>query len=803
MKFKERYNNLNNKQRKTVDHIDGPLLVVAGPGSGKTEILGIRIANILYKTDTPPSSILCLTYTEAASSNMKERLIDLIGEDAYRVSVHTFHGFCQKILEEHPQYFYQGASFDLADKATQTKILHDILCNLPYDNPLSATHPRYGFVYLNEIIQTISDLKDGGVSPDEFNNIIKNNEKIIQKINPFINKIFSDRVSKKMFSPIGDFVSYLHKINDSNTLSHIKPLNLVIASSLEEVINSNDTKEITQWKNKWTIKQGEERVIKDFYNLKKTKSLAEVYKNYYDKMRNEGYYDFSDMILEVIKKMQDDETFYDIVKERYLYIMVDEFQDTNGVQMRFLNLLTKDRIDDNPNICVVGDDDQAIYRFQGADISNILDFKHNYKRTQIISLQENYRSVEPILNIAYDVIKKGHNRLEKIFPEVQKNLLPNNKEKGEIIYYNFNSIEEEFSFVATKIKKLLNHIPPQEIAVVGRTHDTLRKAIPFFNDLEIPIYAERKEDILQKKHIKVIISIIKFCGFLLTGDNKKADELLPEILSYPFWEIDREHILNISYASFISRKSWIKCMKKNKQLRPIANFLLDLSIRSKTDCAEEIIDIIIGNKKGYMQSPYKEYYFSKNNFEENRPHYINLLSSLKSFIRHVRNYKTGKNITVKDIQEFLEIIEKNNITLLDKNPLVTSKNAVSLITAHGAKGKEFEAVFVLNCEQDVWAKSKKGDKLALPSNMPLKKAGEERDDQLRLFYVTLTRAKSILCMTKHHKRNDGKQCIPLEFLTGINIQEKEQTLTINKLSSIAGSCYLPPFTKNEQEFLFL
>ncbi|MGM0439366.1 MAG: UvrD-helicase domain-containing protein, partial [Patescibacteria group bacterium] len=146
--FKKNYNRLNKEQKRAVDKIDGPLMVVAGPGSGKTELLSVRAANILKKKDVPASSLLCLTFTDSAALNMKERLVEMIGEEGYKIPTLTFHSFCKEIIDNNPEYFYQGAYFDLADEITKTEILEDILENMDYDNPLNSRHPQRGYVYL-------------------------------------------------------------------------------------------------------------------------------------------------------------------------------------------------------------------------------------------------------------------------------------------------------------------------------------------------------------------------------------------------------------------------------------------------------------------------------------------------------------------------------------------------------------------------------------------------------------------------------------------------------------------------------
>src|SRR3989338_828610 len=174
--FEKRYSQLNPEQKKAVDTIEGPVMVVAGPGSGKTELLSLRVANILRKVDIRPGNILCLTFTDAAAFNMRQRLVGLLGRDAYRVAIHTFHTFGVEVINRYPEYFYNGAIFLPADDATQTEILEGIFQKLDYGNPLHSEH-QGRFVYLNPVKKSIEYLKKAGLSPDEFNQILEANKK--------------------------------------------------------------------------------------------------------------------------------------------------------------------------------------------------------------------------------------------------------------------------------------------------------------------------------------------------------------------------------------------------------------------------------------------------------------------------------------------------------------------------------------------------------------------------------------------------------------------------------------------------
>ncbi len=796
MNFDKRYQGLNDTQRLAVDHIEGPLLVVAGPGSGKTEILGIRAGNILKKTDTPPESILCLTYTETASSNMKERLIDLIGEDGHKVPVHTFHGFCKKIMESYPEYFLKGSFFNVADDATKTGILSDILDDLDYKDPLYGIHPKKGHIYLNAVKEGITQLKESGLTVSEFREVIKKNREFFEKSKEDVDEVFGERVSKEIFSKIRDLVQKFRE-EDRFILSHVKSFPHVIADSLEGPLATGDTTEISGWKGLWTKNVGGKRVFKNFPDIEKMESLADIYEKYKNKMYDEGYYEFLDMLLDVAVEIENNGVLKSELQEKYLYFLVDEFQDTNGIQMRILNLLAEDEKDKKPNICVVGDDDQAIYKFQGAEISNILNFKERYPSTEIITLVKSYRSEQKILDLARKVILKGEKRLENLVEKIDKNIVSEIGSGGDVVCKTFRTKEEEFTFIARSVKERLEMgVDPEEIAVIGRTHKTLREIGHFFSRLEIPTYSERKENVLEKEHVRQIITIIKFASLFLEGDRKTAEELLPEILSYPFWKIPRKKILDISVKSYIERKSWLVCMEE-ENLSSVAEFLLDFSVKAKSKSLEEMVDIIINSQR----APFKEFYFSKENFQKRKSDYLDFLSSLKRFVKGVKDFRAGKFIKAKDLPGFLEIYEKNEIPMLNKNPLVLEEGAVPLMTAHNVKGKEFDTVFILNCQKEEWGVAKGKQKISLPPNTPFKRAGDDRDDRLRLFYVALTRAKNRLCLVSYEKEEEGRNLTPLEFLSDLKAEKIEESVDEEAVKNYFFSPYSPPFCKKERDFL--
>jgi len=826
--FQKRFQKLNKEQKESVENIEGPMLVVAGPGSGKTELLSLRAANILKKTDVFPGNILCLTFTDSAAFNMRERLKEMIGDDAYRIAVHTFHNFGVEIMEEHRELFYQGALFSSIDELTQMALLEEMLSQLPHNNPLSQSHPEQGYIYLNSIKDSLRDLKKAGLTPEEFKKILRENKKSLSSLNTLINKAFQETVTKKTFKKIKEILKEMEE--GESPLPNWPSLNKVVKNSLEKALQKAEEEEktapLSQWKKNWTKKKDSKRVLKETFYQEKMEALADLYREYRELLYNKGYYDFDDMILEAIKAIEKNEELKAELQEQYQYILVDEFQDTNEAQMRLLRLLTDNPVTEgSPNIMAVGDDDQAVYKFQGAEISNILKFRKYYRQPRIICLTKNYRSGQEILDLAREVIKKGENRLERIIPELNKELIARKKEvgRGEIISRKFPTKSQEYFWTAKEVRKLIDQGEgAEEIALIARTNKELEEIVPFLNKEGINVSYERKKNVLNDPQIIQIIKIARFIDSLLNKSREEADYLLPEILSFPFWKIKREDLWKLSLEA--KGKPWLEGMlqSKNSYLKEIAHFFLNLSAKAKYQPVEEILDDIVGAKiplspdsedldleehktrKGGFASPFKDYYFSRERFEKNPGSYLNFLSSLRTFVYSLREYKKGQFLKLKDLIEFLDIHAQNKIPLLDKNPFIIDSQAVKLVTAHKAKGSEFKIVFVLNCQEESWAKSKRRNILAFPANLPISPAGDNLDDQLRLFYVTVSRTKEKLYLTSFKLKENGKESDSLHFL---NLSEKE--LKTKDVEEIKGGIndrewslyHYPPLTKNEEVFL--
>jgi DNA helicase-2/ATP-dependent DNA helicase PcrA len=487
MEFSKAYAALNPRQKEAVDTIDGPVMVVAGPGTGKTQLLSMRVANILRRTDSLPSNILCLTFTESGATAMRQRLVSLIGQAAYKVAIHTFHSFGGEVINHNPQYFYQGAHFRPADELSSYEVLEPIFQQLPHKSPLASTL-NGEFTAMYDVKQGIAQLKKASLLPDELLQILDHNAVFLDFAEPILHKAFDvPRLSKKNLADIELALRELEKFEaEPMPVSLFKPLSDIcvheLTRALEAAEEASSTTPVTAWRNRW-LERNQRRnfVFKDRARSTKLRALSDIYQKYLEGMQERELYDFDDMILRVVHGL---ETFADLrynLQEQYQYILVDEFQDTNGAQLRLLKGLTNAEINEGrPNVLVVGDDDQAIYSFQGAEIGNILQFRDLYRDPVTVTLTDNYRSADAILTSARAVITQGSERLEVVLDNVDKTLTAHNSpDAAASELHQFANPTEQYQWVVNQIKECIAAgTSPSEIAVLGRNHRQLLQILP-------------------------------------------------------------------------------------------------------------------------------------------------------------------------------------------------------------------------------------------------------------------------------------------------------------------------------------
>lgn len=821
MSFEDRYARLNDAQKQAVDKTEGPVLVVAGPGSGKTELLSLRVANILRKHDVNPQNILCLTFTDNAAINMRKRLAKMIGADAYRVAIHTFHSFGSEIIQNHPEYFFQGVRFTPMDEITSKEILEEIFSRLSVESPFNSTGLDGEFMYLSDVSEGIKALKKAGLSPDEFERILKHNAKSVTKLNAELAEIFAKNISKKIIPEYYTVLETLKRNEFAQGFPHeyFRPLSTTLAMTLVEPYAQAEAEQkqshLSTWKTAYVIKLDDGgKAFKETKYIEKLQELCVIYRVYQEELYRQGFFDFQDMIMETIEKIRTQDSLKSDLQEQYQFLLVDEFQDTNDAQMSLLYLLTEN--DTTPNIMAVGDDDQGIFKFQGAEISNILSFTERFEGAQVITLTKNYRSTPDILGLARSVIVQGKERLENKLEYLEKDLEAAGTFHvgGKVMYHQLTTREEEYSWIATQIEKLLDsQVDASEIAVICQGHKFLQGLVPYLLAKHIPIKYFKKQDLLQEQPIIEILTIARFVESLRVSPDAPAEDLLVQILSYPFFEIDRLKIWEMSIDR--EEPSWMKKMlaSDDQKVVSIAKWLIELSQRAEYEPMSMILDRIVGGQDPIsgdeavgLSWSLKDYYLSTENFTQNQALYMSFLNSLKSFIEKVAEYRKGRFTKLADMLSYVDINARQG-GLLYTSPYQNADVAVELLTAHASKGLEYEHVFVMEAHKSVWMSTGKNDILPFPANLPIKPGKNTFDDFLRLFFVAITRAKTHLYLSTHQFDQSGKELDELPFLAGADSDKKPEKSSqefkpLEVLLTDWESRHSPPFAELETSHLF-
>jgi len=713
-KFKLRYKELNPEQKQAVDEIEGPVMVIAGPGTGKTHLLTMRIANILDKTDTPPEAILALTFTESGVASMRKDLIELIGALAYQVRIATFHGFANDVIKNYPDDFPDIIGCTNISDVDQVQIVREIIDKAKYKKLKPFGKPYF---YIRSIINAINELKKQGISPKEFEKIIK-----------------------------------------------------------QEEVDFNNIEDTYYQKGKYKGKmKGKYKEIEK--NIIRNKELSLVYSEYQSMLHKSGFYDYSDMIMQVMSVLKHNKELLLTLQEQYLYILVDEHQDTNSAQNKILELLAN--YHQNPNLFIVGDEKQAIFRFQGASIENFLYFKNLYKNVRLITLKRNYRSTQTILNAAHNLnssIKEL--KAEKKYPEVP------------IKSCVFSTPEAEQYFLAQNIKKLIEQGEnPSQIAVLYRVN---RDVIPIARMLEkngVPFVIESDQDVLNDEDIKKLLIILK--AIQKFGSAPEFIQLLHidifEISPLDVYKLTKLCGKRINPYDTIQS---IKTMRNAgiKDTEKLQNLYNKLSIWNKAiynkNAIEAFEDIV-------RDSGFLSYILTRPLANEKIAKIHALFEQVKSFIE---NHKSS---TLENFLKYLDIIQEHSV-LIKTHALGQIPNRIHLMTAHKSKGLEFDYVYIVNAINGHWGHRRNYENIKLPEQvyMLLKKVKESfpdvssDDDERNLFYVAITRARKQVFITYAEHNQDGRQQLPCQFIQEIkqefieHVDTSEQEEEFNKHKDI-------------------
>ena len=746
-KFAEEYARLNKEQKEAVDTIEGPVMVIAGPGTGKTQTLALRIANILKITQVNPSNILCLTFTDNGAVEMLTRLSSFIGPDAYKVKISTFHSFCEFVMQSNLEKFPQLADTPQSiDETDKYKIILEILLQLPVKDPLRNI--RKEGQYASDIVQSISKLKKEGVSVEDLRIIIDKEKAYFEKTSEFYEEFLKIRSNTIKSEDVEKLKINLLESADKNNIYTKGVIEIIEEYSIE---------------NRNQLKDGIKKIFKRLSSanyFEKLESLLVVFEKYQNALSDMNQYDYEDMIMFVLEKLTQDEELLNSLQEQFQYILVDEYQDTNSAQNELIYLLSS--YFENPNLFVVGDDDQSIFKFQGASLENILQFTKRFKEAKIVTLRNNYRSQPNVLKASRDIITQSENRLEDEFEGVNKDLVPMSKPiENKLQLKIYPNIEVEADYIAKSIKELLKDNDPSEIAVIMSTNRQMDLFAETFTKHKIPHSVSKTGNLLNSEHIKNFILILEYV------DDPMNDQLLARILYMPYWDFDNLDLFKLFTYCKKNKKDYVKCIlseyelteagvKNYQKFLEFVKLLSDFQNKYQNLHPAQLIPVLLEDT-GILK-----YLLNQNENYQELLKFNNLYSFLKNHIR------LDKDFNIKNYLENIRIAKDYNIALMSEKNLVDDSK-VSILTVYKAKGLEFKHVFISNLTEAEWEKKKGSEKIKLPRSINKEDySTNDLDEKIRVFYVALTRAKEQVYLSYPTYSETGRENRPSMFTSSIN-----------------------------------
>ncbi len=775
-KFEEAYAQLNAAQREAVDTIDGPVLVIAGPGTGKTQLLSVRVANILRKSDADPGSILCLTFTNKAAINMRERILQLT-EGTRDVVVKTFHSFAAELMNMYPDHFWNGARLTTAPDAVQLDIIQGILGKLPLDNPLALKFAGT-FTAGRDVLRALRYAKEAGLTPDKLRALVEANIAYIDTIEPQLVDAVRAPLSVKKIDHLQTRIQQLPDQGIAASLQPLQDLGKVIKESLDFAIaqdqDTSKTTHIGKWKQRWvqTIEQ-KKGMFRERERNQWWLHVSMVYEKYRQELHSRGYYDYSDMLVEVISQLQTHPSLRADVQERFLYVLIDEFQDTNAAQLQLAHLIA-DHPESNgkPNIMVVGDDDQSIYKFNGAELNNMLSFAKSYPTLKTIVLTDNYRSTQAVLDTAELVIKNATDRLVNRRPDLTKKLRARTTitHKGELSHLRFPTEEHQLSAIVNKIKEEYEKGDHSQ-AVLARDHGSLRNIASLLLRAGVPVRYEQQNNILNQPAVLEIYTLAALVIAIQNGDELVVNNLLSRLVRGPAWGLTPSTLWKL--AVHARNKSWLDYLDKSedRHLKAIGEWLLWLSQQATHQPVQVMLEHIIGLRSGkHMTSPLRAYYLGASSIDTD---YTQTLSAIRLLLATARDFVRTGSPSLEDFVNFIQLAIDTNEIVADESVFVSGDHAVELLTVHKAKGLEFDSVYVINAIDTSWRPSSGGRKM--PANLPLQPVGDDNDDYARLMYVAVTRARHSVVVTSYQQDITGREVMASPLVaSGFNLDFHEK-----------------------------
>lgn len=720
IQFRAAYNRLNPQQQKAVDTIEGPVLVNAGPGTGKTQVLALRIANILLQTDTDPHNILCLTYTDNGAVEMRNRLLRMTGSAAYGIRIHTFHSFCNEVIQDNLSFFGK-LNLSPISELEEIDLFYKLIDSIERDNILKRFR---GDVYYEKdrLRALFSLMKKEAFTPEYLN----------ERIDSYIKEL-----------PAKDEFCYKKKYKTFNAGD---PKPAAIADETEK--------------------------------MEMLRAAVNLYPRYNKMMSDAGRYNFDDMILWVLAAFNSNKSLLLDYQERFLYILVDEFQDTSRSQNLLLQHLTS--YWDVPNIFVVGDPDQSIFSFQDANVANIDAFKNKYANDLTeIRLVNNYRSTLPVLQTAHRLIV--HNKSRRVNKEEDAPLVPANPALQQVsvqpVIAEYANPAQEAMDIVIQIEALLKSgVSGKEIAVIYRNHAQVAAITAMLEAKSIPVNAKRRVDILQ---LPIVQNILQ----LLTWISREkyipysGDDILFQVLHSDFFKLAPLKIAKLNIAlsakNKVSKEDHYSLRRMIAEttapqadlfnqpdgysVKEVSDILEELIKASSNNTLQQLVELVL-QKAGVLSYVMRSH---------EKPWLMQVLHALFENLKEAshRNPEISLDQWLSDIETM-----KANRLAIPLNKITANDEGVNLVTAHGAKGSEFAHTFVIGCTQKIWDEANRSANRAYkyPDNLVFNNSSSsDLEESRRLFYVALTRAKTHLQVSFAVKDEKDKDQVQSSFIAEI------------------------------------
>ncbi|PJC51553.1 MAG: hypothetical protein CO031_02020, partial [Candidatus Nealsonbacteria bacterium CG_4_9_14_0_2_um_filter_37_38] len=680
---------LNKEQRVAVVHGKGPLLIVAGAGTGKTTVITQRIVYLIEKGETKPEEILAVTFTEKAAAEMEERVDVLLPYGYVDLWISTFHSFCERILRDYALDIGLPADFKILDNTAGWLLVYRNLdkFDLNYYKPLG--NPTK---FIQALISHFSHCKDQGIYPE-------------------------------------DYLEYAEKLK-----------------TRDDMPEDDETERI--------------------------KEVAGAFHTYQRLLLENSSLDFGDLINYCLKLFQKRQLILKKYREKFKYILVDEFQDTNWAQYELIKILAESK----NNLTVCADDDQAIYRWRGASFSNIIQFKKDFPKAKQISLVKNYRSCQNILDLAYKFIKANDpDRLEYV-NKISKKLFAKEKGRGIIEHISAKSLEEEVNKTIKKILEILKKDKDadyNDFAILVRANDA---ANPFIKALErtgLPYQFLASKGLYSKP---VVLDVISYFKLL---DNYHESPAVYRILNMPFLEIPPQDIMKLTQYSYKRTKSLYESMeelplipgissKTQEKIVSVLSLIKNHTIFAKEKTVSEILVAFL------EESGYLKYLIDKDDKEQ--------LDLLNQFYKRVKNFEgTTIEPTLNNFMREINLeIESGEQGKLEFDP-EQGPDMIKVMTIHGAKGLEFKYVFLVNMVDKRFPTIERKELIELPEDLikDIKPLGDVHlQEERRICYVAITRAKKGIYFTSAEDYGGQRKKKLSRFMIEMGYKDEAQSLKL-------------------------